>query len=135
MLALIDADSIIFGCGFAVEHNHHLVYSEQEEVPLFVTTSKKEVKGFPNVETVKEVEPVENCLYLVKRKIQSILDNTKSTSYKVYIKGKGNFRDEVAVTREYKGNRDKEHRPVYEKEIRQYLKDVWGAIEVNGPRG
>jgi hypothetical protein len=132
MLALIDSDSIIFGCGFAVEHNNYLVYLEEDEIPIFVARSKKEVKGYPNIETVKEVEPLENCLYLVKNKLEAIIKNTKATSYKVYIKGKGNFRDEVAVTREYKGNRDKEHRPVYEKEIRQYLKDMWGAEEVDG---
>lgn len=142
MLALVDADGLIFSCGFAVEHTAWFVYKEGEgEIPSKVFYSKKELNNFikenplfGSVETYphKEVEPLENCLYLVKRKMESILENTKATSYKVFIKGTGNFREEVAVTRKYKGNRDATHRPVYEHDIRQYLLKQWSAIVVDG---
>lgn len=142
MLALVDADGIIFNCGFAVEHTAWFVYKEGEvEIPSKVFYSKKELNNFIKenplfgaVETYphKEVEPLENCLYLVKRKMESILENTKATGYKVFIKGTGNFREEVAVTRKYKGNRDATHRPVYEHDIRQYLLKQWSAIVVDG---
>lgn len=64
--------------------------------------------------------------------MQSILDATEATDFRTFIKGTGNFRDSVAKTRVYKGNRDTSHRPAYERDIRQYLKDYWKAEEVDG---
>jgi hypothetical protein len=81
---------------------------------------------------VEEVEPLENALHLVKQKIISTLEAVGANEYNIYIKGEGNFRDEIAVTRPYKGNRDLTHRPRYEKEIRDYLINVWNAELVNG---
>jgi hypothetical protein len=49
-----------------------------------------------------------------------------------YLSGSGNFRDKVASILPYKGNRDAKHKPKYFKETREYLKDVWGAKEVEG---
>lgn len=40
--------------------------------------------------------------------------------YRVFLTGKGNYRKDVAVTREYKGNRPKE-KPKFLEEIRQHL--------------
>lgn len=142
MLALVDADGLIFSCGFAVEHTAWFVYREGDgEIPSKVFYSKRDLNNFIKENPLfgsaesyphKEVEPLENCLYLVKRKMESILENTKATSYKVFIKGTGNFREEVAVTRKYKGNRDATHRPVYEQDIRQYLLKQYSAIIVDG---
>jgi hypothetical protein len=43
-------------------------------------------------------------------------------SYTVYLTGKGNFRDQYAVTQPYKGNRPTE-RPPFVEDIKQYLLD------------
>jgi 5'-3' exonuclease len=39
------------------------------------------------------------------------------------------FRHELATTRPYKGNRDRSHRPTYEKEIRDFVKSTWPTVE------
>lgn len=52
--------------------------------------------------------------------------------YQVYLSGETNFRDEVAVTAPYKGNRDRSTRPQHLKAVRQRLIDVWGAVVVEG---
>lgn len=82
---------------------------------------------------VKQDEPVENALHLVKQKVESILENFPDRTYeKLYISGKGNFRDEVATILPYKGNRDPLHKPVHYREIREYLLDRWGAELISG---
>lgn len=140
MHCLIDADSIVFRCGFAVEHKQHKFFIKGEEHlgPFQVYKLKKEIpkefqgdEGLVYKEEV-EIEPLQNALHLVKQELEGIISATGAGGYSVYIKGKGNFREKISVTRVYKGNRDVTHRPKYENEIRQYLKEQWGAEEVDG---
>ena len=51
--------------------------------------------------------------------------------YQIYLTGKGNFRNDVAVTAPYKGNRTKP-KPKYLPDVRQYLIDTWGALVTEG---
>lgn len=140
MHCLLDADSIVFRCGFAVEHKKHKFFIKGEEHlgPFQVYEYKKEIpkefKDDPELSYEEEVsvEPLQNALHLVRQEIEGIISATDATSYQVYIKGKGNFREKISVTRVYKGNRDVTHRPKYEHEIRNYLKEFWKAEEVDG---
>lgn len=136
MKALIDADSIIFRNGFAVEHTLYRLYDPEmrDMGPVLEWDRKREIpkEYLDKIEISTSIEPVENCLHLVKQDMESIIRESGATEYKVYIKGKGNFRDAIAVTKPYKGNRDASHRPKYEPEIREYLKKYWGAVEVDG---
>ena len=50
----------------------------------------------------------------------------------VYLTGKGNFRDEVAVTQPYKGNRDNTRVPVHKKLLRDFMVSEWNAQVING---
>ena len=52
--------------------------------------------------------------------------------YRLYIHGGGNFREEVATIKPYKGNRDPTHKPKYSAEIKKYMTDVWNALVVTG---
>src|SRR3990167_1971262 len=140
MKALIDTDSILFACGFAVEHKTYQLFlaGEEKNGPFETYNYKRDIpkdrlldKEVSIVVSV-EVEPLENCLYLVKQSLEFILENTKADSFQVYIKGTGNFRDEISKTRVYKGNRDVTHRPKYEEQIREYLIKHWGAEVVDG---
>jgi 5'-3' exonuclease len=54
------------------------------------------------------------------------------TSRVVYLTGKGNFRDEVATTQPYKGNRDNKRVPVHKNLLRDYMVSEWNAQVVNG---
>ena len=54
------------------------------------------------------------------------------TSSIVYLTGKGNFRDEVATTQPYKGNRDNKRVPVHKNLLRDYMVSEWNAQVVNG---
>jgi DNA polymerase-1 len=54
------------------------------------------------------------------------------TSSIIYLTGKGNFRDEVAVTLPYKGNRTEKRVPVHKKLLRDFMVSEWNAQVVNG---
>jgi hypothetical protein len=155
MLALIDADGLIFACGFAAEKmvyelrevrargNHAIIqtWAKKKDIPedllanlpqYFDDGAHTFYPGKRYITRRRNLEPLENALHLVKSKMLDILKETQATDFKVYIKGEGNFRDDISVTRKYKGNRDITHRPTYEDDIRRYLKNVWQAEEVDG---
>lgn len=66
----------------------------------------------------------------LERKIADILSATGGDSYLIFLTGKGNFRESIAVTAEYKGNRIAE-KPYHYHNTRVYLESL-GAIVVNG---
>lgn len=81
----------------------------------------------------KPGEPVENALHNMKLAITRVLDLFPDRQYfKCYLTGSGNFREQVATIKEYKGNRDKSHKPEHYDALRQYLIDVWKAEVVEG---
>ena len=66
--------------------------------------------------------------YMVKSVLQHF---PELTPYHVYLTGKGNFRDSIAVTAPYKGNRTGP-RPVHLAAARQHMIDFWGAVVYDG---
>lgn len=50
------------------------------------------------------------------------------TTWSLHLTGKGNFRDEIAVTRPYKGNRKGTKKPTHYQTLRNYLVWSWDAI-------
>ena len=76
--------------------------------------------------------PLGYTLANVKKTLISIAIECNSHDGNIYISGKTNFRDKVAVTHPYKGTRDVTHKPVYYQEIKDYLIDHWDAIVVEG---
>lgn len=105
MIALIDSDVLCYRSGFAVE-------SKLSDGTI-------------------ELEPLSHAFYNVDTTIHSILKATNSDDYTLYLTGKDNFRDKIATIRPYKGNRDKQHRPIYYNEIREYMIDKHNAIVID----
>jgi len=54
------------------------------------------------------------------------------TEWELFLTGKGNFRDQIAVTVPYKGNRVGKPKPVHIETLRQYLMDEWDANLAEG---
>lgn len=165
MYALIDADILVFRCGFAAERKvWHLawdpVYETTEEGiqdkdnPEFLKVQEFEYKKealahldkvvpgqysrkegedyvlFPEV----DLQPLSHALQNVKTSIKKALEacNCNDFDAKLYLSGKDNFRDKVAVTRPYKGNRDRTHRPAHEQAIRAYMIANYDTTEAHG---
>ena len=77
-------------------------------------------------------EPLAHALQMAKKMIQKIIKDTEcGDDYEIYISGEGNYRDEIALTKPYKGHRPEEKNPHYE-DIREYLQSNWGATKVDG---
>lgn len=82
--------------------------------------------------SVKEGEPVNYALQNAKKSMESIQDKfDRGLEMKVYLTGTGNFREQIAVTQPYKGNRTAP-KPLYLPDVRQYLIDMWGAVVIDG---
>lgn len=79
-----------------------------------------------------EGEPLENCLHSVKLMIQKIVQQTGADEYEIFLTGKGNYREEIATIKPYKGNRDSSHKPTFFNEITEYLLTQHNATVVNG---
>lgn len=77
------------------------------------------------------LEPLSHALQNVRTSVAKALEAVDCTEFdvKMYLSGKENFRNEIAVTRPYKGNRDRLHRPTYEHEIRDFIKSQWDTTE------
>jgi hypothetical protein len=85
--------------------------------------------GFAN----KEHEPLSYTLQSAKTVLDSIYNTfPNAPEKKVYLTGKGNFRDEVATLQIYKGNRDPNNKPEYYDEIREYIRDFHNAHIIEG---
>lgn len=130
-VAVIDGDPLVYRIGFA---NEKKIY-------------KKDGEEFEGAKAVKEAYPdtdikdweieiraapeshLYNSIHLV---MQSILDQTESDDYVLYIGGKDNFREEVAVSHKYKGTRDGLHKPTHYHNARNFLVSAYNAIVVDG---
>lgn len=139
MHAIIDYDIISYSCGFAVEKTYWDIYIEDDGVPFLVASYPKKrdalawINGEEGYSIVKrvEAEPVENALQAVKYKINSILRAVKADTYMGYLTGDNNFREDIAVTKPYKGNRDRTLKPVHYDAIKFYLVNHHNGVYVD----
>jgi hypothetical protein len=132
-VALIDGDILVYRCGFAAEKTHYLVYGPESEIRTY-EAHKDIPKDIPkeHIWSRKEVEPVENALQAVNTTLDAILRNTNADAYEIFLSGKRSFREQLAFTKLYKGNRDGQSKPVHYTAIREFLLKSRGAVIPDG---
>lgn len=118
---LIDCDILRYRCGFAADSQ--IIRQAKEAYPGITDAELNEI--------IAETDYLGNALQNVKTVIEYVLGRF-NPEYKAYVQGEGNFRDEIACIKPYKGNRDKNHKPKYYNEIKDYLLDKWHAYPVCG---
>jgi 5'-3' exonuclease len=69
---------------------------------------------------------------LLDQALQEVLWSPTEEDYQVFLTGRGNFRYDIAVTHEYKGNRKSVDKPQHLQEIRQHMEENWSAIVSEG---
>jgi len=81
----------------------------------------EDYKMWPEV----QLEPLPHALQNVKTLIQRLCDTCQINPFELQVmfSDSNTFRHELAKTRPYKGNRKVEHRPTYEQEIKNYMKE------------
>lgn len=148
----IDADFLIYSCGFAAQHTEYLAVYEHVKAGPQVLGKAKDMTDYKRIieeaaSSIPEdfierwerttVEPVPNALHSVKLMINRMIDDIKerleweNPTVEVYLTGTGNFREKIATIKPYKGNRPPWARPRLYREIRQYLIEVFGAIVIH----
>lgn len=156
MIVAIDADPIVYRCGFAAEKTSwHLVYEtatgETDEIE-FSADDKGTAGGYMrewldfqgtaitvlDKQRVIHPDPVSYALRATKVQIESIISECEH-HYKqpskmlMWISGKGgSYRDRIATVRPYKGNRDPTHKPYHYDAIRDYLRTQYGSYITSG---
>ena len=106
MLVLIDSDSLCYANAFAVEEK------DDEGNPQVIENGKKFLRS------------------KLDQQIQTIVEETQATDYKLFLTGKGDFRKDMNPL--YKANRVDMRRPILLAEARQHLIESHFAIVVNG---
>jgi 5'-3' exonuclease len=76
-------------------------------------------------------EPVEYCLHSVKQMIHSIMDKVGAESARVFLTGKGNYREQIDSRYPYKGNRPS-YKPTHFEAVGEYLIKNFNAEVVDG---
>lgn len=85
------------------------------------------------IEDKQYPEPVENCLHLLKIKINAIIEHIGSGARGVgVLGGSGNFRLALPTPEIYKGNREDTIRPLLLSECRDYVQRKYGAVVIDG---
>jgi 5'-3' exonuclease len=130
---LIDGDILVYRCGFAAQKRLYRVkdgpsFSYKKDLDAYIKASLCEHMEY-DCETI--IEPLEHALGNVKTVLTHIQQKFECgpETTEIWLSGPENFRDEVGVTRIYKGNRDQEHKPVHYAAIKDYLKGIWVAQE------
>lgn len=148
MRVVVDADYLVYACGYAVERNRFDVSVQRpdgttDEACLntrdeaMAWLSDEPEGSVKQLDVLVDAEPLANALFLVNRTLTSVDQNLTQAGIEfdrleLYITGKGNFRDRIATIKGYKANRDPSRKPVHYRSIRRYLRNRYGAVEVNG---
>lgn len=132
---LIDADVVLYRAAFAAQHTEYQVFVASSPTPLNVFRYKKELnewlkdnemdEGMYDVVKLPIVEPVANALYSAKHMINTMLKEFDTEDYTLYLSGGRNFRHDLFPA--YKANRPP--KPEHYQAVRDYLINVWGAID------
>lgn len=130
---LIDADGIVYRCGFATEKVKYLVQDAHGD--YVEIASNKEAKAFLEdtgegfLWSRKELKPEEECLSLVK----TVLDKIKAKfpdyeNQRIILSNDGpTFRHRLATISNYKGTRTKD-KPTHYASIRKYLNSAGAEL-------
>lgn len=143
----VDADYLVYSCGFAVER---VLYDVMVERPDGTTDSvmcryKHEVDAYlsderdseSQVDVIVDAEPLENALFLANRVLSTVdakltEQGVEFDQLELFLTGSGNFREELATIKGYKANRVDSRKPVHYASLRRYLRNKWGAQVVRG---
>lgn len=132
MHILLDGDWILYTAGFAAQHTEYVARCDHGELfgPYENKTAMKEAMGDEEYVEFSRVytDPLDHALHSAKKMIQSqvekIVEKFEPDDFvdlRIFLDGKGNFREDIATIRPYKGNRVDKSKPILYPEIREYL--------------
>lgn len=136
---LTDGDPIVYRVGFAGQQRVVHAFVEENGAPYRMRFEGRAdrnawLKEHPEAQIVDEeeeliAEPLPFVLQTVK---QCLAPLAALGDVRIYLTGKGNYREKLATVAPYKGNRDPNNRPVHYQAIREYLIQQHGARVIHG---
>lgn len=139
---MIDGDTIVYTIGFASQKTIHQVVDSDEEGLIHYENVNKDLaltflEDNPHLGEVEmssriEVSPKEHAFRAIKNLLQKIAEKARADSYKIFISGKGNFREDLATIQGYKHNRLGKPKPILYDTIREYLLGPQKATLIEG---
>lgn len=136
---LVDGDTFVYRSAFAAQKNLYSVIEDGDV--LFQCNTQVEMKEWirenisdpSSLEITKEpdIKPLRTALSILKASLADAFEATKAKDIKVFLSGKTNFRNDVAITTKYKGSRTAPH-PVHYDAIREHLLDYYDAQVTDG---
>jgi len=133
MLALIDGDIIVYSVGFFNDISYYLVNGEMFQYKRDAKAyCKKHGYKEESIAKVHKANPVDQYYEGIDVMVDKIKSAVSSNEAILYLTGKGNFREEIAVTAPYKGNRENTAKPYHFDEMREYLISKWNAELIEG---
>lgn len=134
---LIDGDIYKYRCAAAAEKTKYLVEKVTDfKVEYKSLDTHKEAKEFLGDEwgyiwSRKELEPVENALQICKSSLETLFDKLQPSKVSIFLSPDRCFRDDLARTKTYKGNRTAQ-KPTHLKAVGEYLVKSHGATVAAG---
>lgn len=130
MQVLIDGDILTYRVGFACQKTEYYI-PDTHRGTIKLGHKKGEAKrlaiqhGYKidDIHSELVVDPIEHCLHSVKIVVESIIVETKASSFRLFLTGSNNFREHLVDY--YKMNRKDAKKPHYYQEIRDYLMNHW----------
>lgn len=136
--ALIDGDILVYRTGFAGQQSIYTARSVDGEI----------LGQYPNKTAVREdlaqrgvlvyeleselvLDSIANVFHSLDLQLESIFKKSGCRTARVFLTGKDNFREQVATTAPYKGNRVAA-KPVYYADLRERMVRTYGAEVIDG---
>ena len=138
---IYDLDVFVYRCGFAAEKKTYVLdlgstsedWEQKRELNKRLKEDTKLKEGDDYLVWVHhQIEPVEYALANFRSSIRRVHERIGGSKQTFYLSGKGNFREKLAKTRPYKGNRDPSYKPVHYDARRDWAIHRLGARVTDG---
>jgi len=140
LTAIIDCDVLVYASAFGAQKTRYDVTlpgstavltfmdaKDRDEYLKVEGVDKKECEITPWL----DVLPESAALSIARNNFEAILNELGTTEYQAYLTGEGNYREQVAVTKPYKGNRTQD-KPVHYALVKDWYLNKVGAEVVDG---
>lgn len=148
-LVLWDADFLAYAAGFSVQHTDraliHKTADEAWELKAVVEDDAETFRAAQETMTGEvftrvylEDEALAKAIHNTRSMIRGAMDGIREAfpdeplEFRFFLTGTGNFRDEVATIRPYKGNREKTQRPLLYGDLRRWLAGEYPTVTTYG---
>lgn len=138
--AIIDCDVLVYASAFGAQKTRYDVTLPNSTAVLTFMDAKErdeylKVEGFTKAEVKIEpwldVLPESAALSIAKNNLDAILEEVKTNKFEAYLTGQNNYREAIAVTKPYKGNRTAD-KPVHYELVKDWYVSRVGAVIVHG---